>query len=79
MNINKMLMEVRDEHSAIVDRIDQLNNEISKLQSRRIYLEGRFNALNDVLKFLEENSEDKNEGTENNKDEESDVNQEARD
>ncbi len=79
MNINKMLMEVRDEHSAIVDRIDQLNNEIAKLQSRRIYLEGRFNALNDVLKFLEENGEDKNEGTENNKDEESDENPEARD
>lgn len=48
VDVNKMMLEVKKEHDEIVDRIDQLNREIAKLQSRRIYLEGRFSVLNEL-------------------------------
>lgn len=48
VDVNNMMLEVKKEHDGIVDRIDQLNREIAKLQSRRIYLEGRFSVLNEL-------------------------------
>ena len=48
VDVNKMMLEVKKEHDEIVGRIDQLNREIAKLQSRRIYLEGRFSVLNEL-------------------------------
>ena len=48
IDVNNMMLEVKKEHDRIVDRIDQLNREIAKLQSRRIYLEGRFSVLNEL-------------------------------
>lgn len=48
VDVNNMMLEVKKEHDVIVDRIDQLNREIAKLQSRRIYLEGRFSVLNEL-------------------------------
>lgn len=48
VDVNNMMLEVKEEHDGIVDRIDQLNREIAKLQSRRIYLEGRFSVLNEL-------------------------------
>lgn len=48
VDVNKIMLEVKKEHDEIVDRIDQLNREIAKLQSRRIYLEGRFSVLNEL-------------------------------
>lgn len=49
MNIREIMIQVRDEHDSIVDRIDELNKEIARLQSRRIYLEGRFSALKEIF------------------------------
>ena len=48
VDVNNMMLEVKKEHHGIVDSIDQLNREIAKLQSRRIYLEGRFSVLNEL-------------------------------
>ena len=52
MNIREIMIQVRDEHDSIVDRIDELNKEIARLQSRRIYLEGRFSALKEIFESI---------------------------
>ena len=56
--IESRMKEIQQEHSKILDEIQKLNKQVQDLTARRIYLEGAFYELENMLKEDSDNSED---------------------
>lgn len=48
--IESRMKEIQQEHSKILDEIQKLNKQVQDLTARRIYLEGAFYELENMLK-----------------------------
>ena len=55
--IESRMKEIQQEHSKILDEIQKLNKQVQDLTARRIYLEGAFYELENMLKEDSDNSE----------------------
>lgn len=48
--IESRMKEIQTEHSKILDEVQKLNKQMQDLTARRIYLEGAFYELENMLK-----------------------------
>ena len=48
--IESRMKEIQTEHSRILDEIQKLNKQVQDLTARKIYLEGAFYELENILK-----------------------------
>lgn len=48
--IESRMKEIQTEHSKILDEVQKLNKQVQDLTARRIYLEGAFYELENMLK-----------------------------
>ena len=48
--IESRMKEIQTEHSKILDEVQKLNKQMQDLAARRIYLEGAFYELENMLK-----------------------------
>lgn len=56
--IETRMKEIQEEHSKILDEVQKLNKQVQDLTARRIYLEGAFYELENMLKEDSDNSKD---------------------